>query len=107
MSRRIKTLQAPDIGQITEQFAKQYLLSRGLSFIAENVRYKFGEIDLVMREQSNIIFVEVRYRRSVNYGGAVESISPVKRERLLKAANAWLQEFDKKQHFLLPASMFP
>ena len=100
MSRRIKTLQAPDIGQITEQFAKQYLLSRGLSFIAENVRYKFGEIDLVMREQSHIIFVEVRYRRNSNYGGAVSSISIAKRNRLQKAAKAWLQRFDSRQRLI-------
>ena len=100
MLRRTKIHPAPSLGQLTEQHAKHYLLSQGLTFVAENVRYKFGEIDLVMREQSHIIFVEVRYRRSVYYGGAIESISPGKRERLLKAANAWLQKYDRSQQLI-------
>ena len=100
MSHLTKTHRAPNLGHLTEQHAKRYLLSRGLTFVAENVRYKFGEIDLVMREQSHIIFVEVRYRRTVHYGGAVGSISHTKRERLLKAANAWLQKYDRNQQLI-------
>lgn len=97
MSHHIKKHQAPDVGKITEQYAKQFLLNKGLAFVAENVRYKFGEIDLVMQEQTHIIFVEVRYRRSSIYGGAAGSITHVKRKRLIKAASAWLQKFDTNQ----------
>ena len=66
MLRRTKIHPAPSLGQLTEQHAKHYLLSQGLTFVAENVRYKFGEIDLVMREQSHIIFVEVRYNDRID-----------------------------------------
>ena len=83
-----------NIGQITELFARQYLQDQGLSFIAANVRYKFGEIDLIMREQSTITFVEVKYRNRNDYGGALYSLHSAKQRRLQKAANAWLQSHD-------------
>ncbi len=95
MSPSTRKLQAPEKGHITETFAKRFLLKKGLLFVAENVRYKFGEIDLVMREQSHIIFVEVRYRCDTRFGGPVASINATKRSRLQKAAAAWLQSNDR------------
>jgi len=44
-----------------------------------------------MREDSTLVFVEVRYRRNQRYGGALESIDARKQRRLRAAAEQYLQ----------------
>jgi len=92
-SKKITALRA---GQRSEVIAREYLESQGLSYLASNVRYPFGELDLIMREQTNIIFVEVKYRRTKQYGGAIQSLSHKQAQRLQSAATAWLQHYDPK-----------
>lgn len=58
--------------------------------MAHNVRSRFGEIDLVARDGEVLVFVEVRMRRSAAYGGAAASITAAKRNRLIRAASAYL-----------------
>lgn len=77
-------------GDAWETQARRWLESQGLRFIAANVRERGGEIDLIMRDGSVTVFVEVRYRRSASYGDAASSVTPHKQQRLLKAARLWL-----------------
>jgi putative endonuclease len=74
-----------------EDAALEYLRARGLELLARNWTSRGGEIDLVMRDRDTLVFVEVRYRSSIDYGGALASIGPAKRRRLLRAASAYLQ----------------
>ncbi|ANU35503.1 YraN family protein [Vibrio scophthalmi] len=77
-------------GLFFESAAEQHLVSCGLSKIARNFRIKGGEIDLIMRDQDTIVFVEVRYRQNQNYGHAAETVTYSKQQRLIKTANVWL-----------------
>ena len=70
-------------GDAWETQARRWLESQGLRFIAANVRERGGEIDLIMRDGSVTIFVEVRYRRSANYGDAASSVTPQKQQRIV------------------------
>lgn len=79
-------------GEAAEQLAVDYLSRRGLKLVTRNFRCKVGEIDLVMREKHTLVFVEVRYRQSDDYGSALESITPSKQRKLLAAANLYLQK---------------
>lgn len=78
-------------GQEAEQLARTYLEQQGLQYVAHNVRYPFGELDLVMRDQAFWVFVEVKFRASLQFGGAVQAIRPMQIQRLRKAANHYLQ----------------
>lgn len=78
------------IGKCYEAIALNYLRQTGLHFIAANVNYRVGELDLIMRDRLTWIFVEVRYRKSASFGDAAASINQTKRQRLLKAAAIWL-----------------
>jgi putative endonuclease len=78
-------------GAAAEDAALAHLRAAGLQLLARNVRYPFGEIDLVMREGGTLAFVEVRYRRSSRFGGAVASVTRAKRRKLARAAQAWLK----------------
>lgn len=73
-----------------EQAARRELERAGLRLRAANVRYPFGELDLVMDDADVLVFVEVRYRRERDYGGAGASVDARKRGRLVRAASAYL-----------------
>ncbi|MGI2149821.1 YraN family protein [Shewanella baltica] len=79
------------LGQQAEAHAQCYLEQQGLTFVERNVRYPFGEIDLVMRHKSHWVFVEVKYRSATQYGGALQALSAAQITRIRKAANHYLQ----------------
>ena len=79
------------LGSEAEQRALDHLLAAGLRLLARNVRYPFGELDLVMRDGSDVVFVEVRYRSSDEYGGGVASVTHGKQRKVIRAAQAFLQ----------------
>lgn len=71
--------------------ALAYLVARGLAPLARNVRYRVGELDLVMRDGPVIVFVEVRFRSRLDYGTAADSVGLIKQLRVRRAAALWLQ----------------
>jgi len=77
-------------GAAAEDAANAFLIAEGLKLLARNARYPFGEIDLVMLHASTLVFVEVRFRRSSNFGGAAVSVDAAKRRKIARAAQAWL-----------------
>lgn len=77
-------------GAAAEAAAAEYLAARGLTVIARNFRVKGGEIDLICRDAATTVFVEVRRRANMNFGGAAASITPTKQRRLILAARHWL-----------------
>lgn len=55
------------------------------------MRFKGGELDLVMREGDVLVFVEVRYRRNAAFGGGAASVDGFKQRKLIIAAQQFLQ----------------
>lgn len=82
------------LGKIFEQKACGFLKKQGLTLLEKNYRTPFGEIDLIMQEKTDLVFVEVRYRLSNVYGDAVESIDTNKQKKILKSALHFLQKKD-------------
>ncbi len=80
-------------GRAGEDVALAYLEAQGLVLVMRNFLCKTGEIDLIMREQQTLIFVEVRTRASRGYGNAAESITRAKQRRLILAAQYYLLRF--------------
>lgn len=73
-----------------EEQARQYLADRGLHLIDSNYRCRFGEIDLIMRDADTLCFIEVRYRESLDFGGASASITTAKQRKIVKSALYYL-----------------
>lgn len=78
------------LGDRFEDHARRQLEAAGLRFVARNFHTRFGELDLIMLDGAVLVFVEVRYRQHRAYGGAADSVTPRKRERLVRAANGFL-----------------
>lgn len=77
-------------GATAEKLAAAFLERNGLAITARNYRCRFGEIDLVAQDGRTLVFVEVRQRKSENFGGAAASITHDKRARLLRTARHYL-----------------
>ena len=58
---------ALSLGRPAESRAAEHLISRGLSLIQKNYQGRFGEIDLIFRDQLVIVFVEVKYRKNQQF----------------------------------------
>jgi len=79
-----------DAGVRAEELCAELLRRAGLRILARNWRCRHGEIDLIAEEGRTLVFAEVRYRASAGFGGAAESITDAKRNRLVAAASLYL-----------------
>ena len=82
-------------GSDAELRAQKHLESNGFKTIATNVNSRFGEIDIVMTKDNDLLFVEVRYRSSSYYGSAAQSVHIYKQKKLINAARYFLQKNPK------------
>ena len=81
-----------DIGSHAEDLALQYIQQQGLAVVERNYHCRRGEIDLIMLENTTLVFVEVRYRKSAQFGGALESVNHAKQKRIIHTAQHFLQQ---------------
>jgi putative endonuclease len=86
------TLDKKSKGDLAEQKACDFLQSKGLQLIIRNYRCMHGEIDLIMSDKAEIVFVEVRSRTRADYGYAEETVDRHKQKKLLQSAMHFLQE---------------
>ena len=81
-------------GLSIERIAAQYLQTKGITILDYNFHSIYGEIDIICRDQSNIIFVEVRYRKNIQYGLPVETINYTKQKKIILTAQYYLSQND-------------
>ncbi len=93
-----KHIRSTDKGQITELFAQNYLSARGLQFVARNYHCRRGEIDLIMIDGNSYVFVEVKYRKNRQFGGAVAAISASKQKKFKHCVTFYLHQKDLNEY---------
>lgn len=96
--RWIKHRFSYQIGQQAELKACDYLQSRQLKLIAKNYRCRGGEIDLIMQDSEQLVFVEVKYRNQGEYGSAADYFTPDKRRKVQRAILHYLQKAGLNVH---------
>lgn len=79
-------------GSLGEQLAQKFLRKKGYRVLEANYRCRSGEIDIVARCKDCLAFIEVRTRKSLEYGAPEESITQRKREKLIASALTYLAE---------------
>jgi putative endonuclease len=79
------------LGLKGEQAAERYLFQNGYRILDRRWNCRFGELDLVAQEGDEVVFVEVKTRRSTGYGGAAGAIDWHKARRLRHAAYIYLR----------------
>lgn len=91
MSHRV----ASAIGACGEELACTHLTDLGYEVVDRNWRCDQGELDIVARHGSCLVFCEVKTRRSTAFGSPVEAVTPVKAARLRRLAISWLRAHDQ------------
>ena len=87
-----RTDRRPAVGREGEAKAAVYLVERGFSVLACNVRTPHGEIDLIAQKGCLTIFVEVKTRTNLAYGYPETSLTKTKRAHFLAAIQFYLQQ---------------
>lgn len=79
------------VGRKGENLAAEYLAKKGFQILGRSLRTSEGEIDLLAQDGEWLVFVEVRTRRSREFGTPEESITPNQKNRLISVAEAYLE----------------
>ena len=79
------------VGAWGEAVAAEYLRKKRYEIVAAGYRCRFGEIDLIARTRKEIVFVEVKLRKTSDYVQAREYVGWQKQNRIRTTAELWLQ----------------
>ena len=78
------------LGAWGEEQAAQYLRRQGVKILHTNYRTPVGEIDIIARQGKNLLFVEVKTRRSTVCGVPAEAVGPTKQRQIIRTAEWFL-----------------
>lgn len=81
-------------GQLGEKLAQEFLGKRGYQVVETNYRTPDGEVDIIVSKDGILVFVEVRAKTSRLFGTPEESITSLKKQRLVKVAQNYVQTHD-------------
>jgi len=81
-------------GKNKEEMAERYLKKRGYKVVERNYQKKVGEIDLIVKKDRTLVFVEVRSLKK-GHIDPIETINAKKREKIIKTARLFLMEHEE------------
>jgi putative endonuclease len=88
--RRGRSLKNRSSGAWGEELALRYLTRQGYTLVERNYRTRYGELDLVVRSGTTLVFVEVKLRRTTGFGDPLEAVTPHKQARIRSLAERYL-----------------
>ena len=77
-------------GKEAEVAAEHFLRRQGYRILGRNVRFPNGELDIVAKQDETVVFIEVKARRTDQFGGASYAVTPQKQQRLIHLAAQYL-----------------
>jgi len=79
------------IGRLTETMAAYYLSQKGFEIIERNFSNKFGEIDIIAKDKSTLVFIEVKAKTGIDFGLPEDMVTKHKLSQVRRMANLYLQ----------------
>lgn len=86
------TFESKQLGAKSEDRAAQLLMEKGMKILARNFRCPLGEIDLVAQDGPTLVFVEVKSRRSLDFGPASLAVNWRKQKKLAQLAQFFIKQ---------------
>ena len=83
------------LGAFGEDLAANFLIKKGYRLLEKNWRIVRGEIDLIMKKDKDLVFVEVKTRTSRTFGFGEEAVSPTKLAKIKNTIEAYLAKVDE------------
>lgn len=79
-----------EIGAYYEDKVCDFLREKGIEILERNYYCKFGEVDIIGRDQNTLIFFEVKFRTDDRFGNALEAIDRKKQKRIIDCAKYYM-----------------
>jgi putative endonuclease len=79
-----------EVGATGEDRAVDHLVRQGMRIVERNYRCKLGELDVIARDAGTLVFVEVRSRRSAEFGSALDAVNWTKRRKVTRLAMSYI-----------------
>lgn len=76
-----------------EQEAATFLKRQGYQILKHNYYCRHGEIDLIAKEDSYLVFIEVKYRKTGSYGFAAEAVTLAKQRTIRTCAQIYMKQY--------------
>ena len=83
-----------EIGRKGEILAAEFLVEQGFQIVARNYRFGHGEIDLIVKREDWLLFIEVKTRSSSDYGHPEEFLQDFQINRIFNAAENFIFAID-------------
>lgn len=88
------------IGKLGEDIACKYLQNLGYKIISRNYFCKFGEIDIIAKDNLEYVFIEVKTRTCNSFGSPIDSIDYKKIKHLLKSISYYIYSHHLQNYFI-------
>lgn len=92
-------MKAKELGRFGEDQAKLYLEGKGYLLVERNFRCRWGEIDLIMLDRGQLVFIEVKARASFRFGRPEEAIGSQKIRRMRRLVGFYLAQHSSPSHW--------
>jgi len=80
------------LGKTGEDLAAAFIVQAGMRILERNYKSKGGEVDIIAKDGNVLVFVEVKCRKTLNYGVPQLAVTPFKQRQISKAALTWLAQ---------------
>lgn len=78
------------IGDLGEEFAKDYLIKNDYTIVERNFRCKLGEIDIIAKNERCFCFIEVKTRHGIYYGTPAQAVNCIKQHKIIMCAQFYI-----------------
>ena len=82
-------------GMQGQEAAEAFLAQKGMRILTRNYRIRTGEIDIIASDGTYLVFIEVKTRKSKNYGPGRESVTPHKQSRIIRTAMHYITRYNQ------------
>lgn len=79
------------LGAMGEDLASEFLVNKKYQILHRNVRFRYGELDIIARDGDEIVFVEVRTRTVGKLSPPETTVGPQKIKKLIRSARLWIE----------------
>lgn len=80
-----------EIGRLAEKLASEALIKKGYQILENNFLNRFGEIDIIAKDQEILVFVEVKAKKGLSFGMPEEMINRFKLKRIQNMATIYMK----------------
>ena len=83
-----------------EELATEFLRKKGYKILERNFEASQGEIDIIAKDDEELVFVEVKTRTDMSYGEGAEAVTPIKLQHLLNSIKYYIYKRNLQDEFI-------